>query len=63
MEQHEASSKFFRSLMVVLLCLTLVLLERGHWRYGLGAFALSLASFFPYADRRYKSTRRAYESS
>ncbi|TGX53583.1 hypothetical protein E5A73_12205 [Sphingomonas gei] len=57
-ERYEADSKFFRSLVVVI-PVTAVLLAASPLLAALAA-ALTLASFFRYAERRYKSTEWAY---
>ncbi|AQR74864.1 hypothetical protein [Sphingomonas sp. LM7] len=57
-ERYEADSKFFRSLVVVIPVAAL-LLATGPVVAALAA-ALTLASFFRYAERRYKSTEWAY---
>jgi hypothetical protein len=57
-ERYEADSKFFRSLVVVIPVAAL-LLAVGPLAAVLAA-ALTLASFFRYAERRYKSTEWAY---
>lgn len=57
----EADSKFFRSLIIVLLVIGLILICKGAWVESAGCFVLMLASFWRYADQRWKAAQRAYE--
>ena len=56
----EADSKFFRSLLVVLVLVAIVLFERGQMVEGFVALALVLPCFARYYERRLKSTTQAY---
>lgn len=55
----EADSKFFRSLVVVFLLMSLIKITMPV--YALVFLALAVLSLYRYADMRYKSTERAYE--
>jgi hypothetical protein len=57
-ERYEADSKFFRSLVVAVPLVTPALLPVPNAVWG--AFALAVASFLRYAERRYKGTEWAY---
>ncbi|GAB4371405.1 MAG: hypothetical protein Kow0042_14160 [Calditrichia bacterium] len=56
----EADSKFFRSLIVVLFLVGIILFGQTAWIEGIICFALMILSFLRYADQRWKSTRLAY---
>jgi hypothetical protein len=56
----EADSKFFRSLLVVLLLGAIVLMSGGRMVEGLVALVLVLPCFARYYERRLKSTTQAY---
>ena len=56
----EADSKFFRSLIVVLLIIAGTLLLKAAWVEIGVCLALAVLAFFRYADQRYKSTELAY---
>jgi hypothetical protein len=59
--RFEADSKFFRSFIIVLLLLAIIQLSEQRWLIGLIAILLTGLSFWRYAERRWKSTRMAYE--
>ena len=59
--RYEADSKFFRSLIVVLVITIFVLISKGAWNAGLLCLLLMLASFGRYAEQRWKAAQRAYE--
>ncbi len=56
----EADSKFFRSLIIVLFIITIILLTKLAWLAALVSVFLMGLSFVRYADQRYKSTALAY---
>jgi hypothetical protein len=56
----EADSKFFRSLLVVLVLLAIVLFSRGLWGAGVLALLRSIPCFARYYERRLKGTTQAY---
>lgn len=56
----EADSKFFRSLIVVLLIIAGTLLLKVAWVEIGVCLGLAFLAFFRYADQRYKSTELAY---
>lgn len=56
----EADSKFFRSLIVVLLLVSPLLAYKRAWIELAACAALVALSFFRYADQRFKSTQLAY---
>jgi hypothetical protein len=58
--RHEADSKFFRSLVVVLAVLSWGAFLQGQPTLGWLFIALLVASFWRYVERRYKSTQQAY---
>ncbi|HZR58402.1 MAG TPA: hypothetical protein VFA74_16130 [Terriglobales bacterium] len=58
--RFEADSKFFRSLLVVLLILAIALLFKGKLLLSLFCLALSWLSFWRYVERRFKATEQAY---
>ncbi len=59
--QFEADSKFFRSLTVLAAAIAVVALARGfRWEALAAAVALG-ACFWRYAERRWKSTERAFQ--
>jgi hypothetical protein len=58
--RFEADSKFFRSLLVVLLILTIVVIVKGKPLLSLVCLALSCLSFWRYVERRFKATEQAY---
>ncbi len=57
----EADSKFFRSLLVVLLLAAAIWAAEGRGLAALGALALGLPCFLRYYERRLKSTTQAYQ--
>lgn len=59
--RHEADSKFFRSLIVVLIVVVLVLLSKAAWVESLLSLVLIVVSFVRYAEQRWKAAQRAYE--
>jgi hypothetical protein len=59
--RHEADSKFFRSLIVVLLVIVIFLIARGAWLESIFCLVLVGASFGRYAEQRWKAAQRAYE--
>ncbi|CAM4076772.1 hypothetical protein ZONE111905_00230 [Zobellia nedashkovskayae] len=59
-KKMEADSKFFRSLVIALLFIGVVLVLQGSG-YAVLFFVLMLLSIYRYGDLRYKSTQRAYE--
>jgi hypothetical protein len=59
-EQYEADSKFFRSLLVVGLVVAVAMSRTGDCVAALIAIIFSIASFVRYYDRRLKSTTQAY---
>jgi len=59
--RFEADSKFFRSLIVVLILITISLLIQLKLIAALFSVILILLSFWRYAERRWKSTRLAYQ--
>lgn len=59
-QRFEADSKFFRSLVVVLLLLAFGFVGVSRPMAGIICFALAVPAFFRYAERRYKSTEWAY---
>jgi hypothetical protein len=59
--RHEADSKFFRSLIVVLLAVELILISKAAWIEAAVCFVLVVASFGRYAEQRWKAAQRAYE--
>ena len=56
----EADSKFFRSLIVVLVIIAGGLVYKGAWLSVAACFVLVALAFFRYADQRFKSTQLAY---
>jgi hypothetical protein len=56
----EADSKFFRSLVVVLLIMSVTPLIQGPKKLGWMLIVLAMLSFWRYVERRYKSTQQAY---
>jgi hypothetical protein len=59
-QRYEADSKFFRSMVLLLLVLVSMLAWKGElWLAG-AALLLLVGSFWRYAERRYKSTEWAY---
>jgi hypothetical protein len=58
--RHEADSKFFRSLVVVLATLSCSAFLRSQTPLGLLFILLLVASLWRYVERRYKSTQQAY---
>ncbi len=61
-QRFEADSKFFRSFVVVLLVLGVVYALKQQWTLVWIAAALTLLSFWRFADQRLKSTNQAYWS-
>jgi hypothetical protein len=59
--RHEADSKFFRSLIVVLLVIVVFLIFKGAWLESVFCLVLVGASFGRYAEQRWKAAQRAYE--
>jgi len=59
--RFEADSKFFRSVIVVLILITVSLLIQVKLIAALFSALLILLSFWRYAERRWKSTRLAYQ--
>lgn len=59
--RHEADSKFFRSLIIVLVIAVPVLVSKAAWIESLVCLVLILASLWRYAEQRWKATQRAYE--
>jgi hypothetical protein len=59
--RHEADSKFFRSLIVVLAVLVFVLISKAAWIATLICLPLIMLSFARYAEQRWKAAQRAYE--
>jgi len=59
--RHEADSKFFRSLIVVLLLTLIILSAKGAWLGSIICLILVGASFGRYAEQRWKAAQRAYE--
>jgi len=57
----EADSKFFRSLVVLLLVITIVSFAQQKWDGGIVFSATLLLSFWRYVEQRFKSTKRAYQ--
>lgn len=57
----EADSKFFRSLIIVLLIIGLVFANRAASLPAIGCFALMLLSFWRCFEQRWKFTRLTYE--
>jgi hypothetical protein len=58
--RHEADSKFFRSLVVVLAVLSYGAFLQAQQTLGWLFILLLAASFWRYVERRYKSTQQAY---
>jgi hypothetical protein len=58
--RHEADSKFFRSLVVVLAILSAGAFQAEHRMLGWLSILLLAASFWRYVERRFKSTQQAY---
>lgn len=58
--RHEADSKFFRSLVVLLAMLCVLLGSEGDAVLAAASGALGLACFARYAEQRHKSTETAY---
>ncbi len=56
----EAASKLFRSMVVVSLGVSVAAAFREQLNASLAAFVAAMLSFWPYVDRRYKSTEAAY---
>lgn len=56
----EADSKFFRSVMVVLLIATIAFFVRRQWVSGAVSLVFVVACFCRYYERRLKSTTQAY---
>ena len=59
-ERFEAASKFFRSLVVVLVTLAVIYAVRGRWLAADLCFAGMLPSLWRYIDQRFKGTQQAY---
>ena len=59
-ERFEAASKFFRSLVVVLVTLVVIYAVRGRWLAAGLCFAGMLPSLWRYIDQRFKGTQQAY---
>jgi len=59
--RHEADSKFFRSLIIVLVVLAVVLIRKLAWIETVICLALIVVSFARYAEQRWKAAQRAYE--
>lgn len=59
--RYEAISKFFRSFVVVLLILSVLLLVRGEVAGVAVTLGLAVISFWQYGENRWKTTRQAYE--
>jgi len=59
--RHEADSKFFRSLIVVLLVLVCVMIARAAWLAAGMCLVLVIASFGRYAEQRWKAAQQLYE--
>jgi 8-oxo-dGTP pyrophosphatase MutT (NUDIX family) len=59
-QRFEADSKFFRSLVVVLLILIPWSIYSHNWPVALGILPLMLLAFWRYIDQRSKSTSQAY---
>ncbi len=59
-ERFEADSKFFRSLVVVLLCLTPWVLYMRHLQLAIACFFMLILAFWRYVDQRSKATNQAY---
>ena len=57
----EADSKFFRSLIIVLLIVCIVLLFKSFWIQAAFCFLLVLISFWRYFEQRWKFTILAYQ--
>lgn len=57
---YEADSKFFRSLLVVLIMLAIALFWRRLWIPGVVVLVLILPCFARYYERRLKGTTQAY---
>jgi hypothetical protein len=59
--RFEADSKFFRSFVFVLLFIACILFGEQAWGWAFAVVFLMGLSFWRYAERRWKSTRIAYE--
>jgi mannose-6-phosphate isomerase-like protein (cupin superfamily) len=59
-QRFEADSKFFRSLVVVLVIIALWNCANGQWPYALLCLVAMGLSFWRYVDQRYKATEQAY---
>lgn len=57
---YEAASKLFRTLVVVAAVISAVCAAQGRTEQMLLAFLAAVICFFPFVDRRYKSTEHAY---
>jgi hypothetical protein len=57
----EADSKFFRSLVIVFLIISCVLLFQQHWLSATVCLVLAFLCLYRYGNLRYKCTERAYE--
>jgi hypothetical protein len=55
-----ADSKFFRSLIIVLMIVSVIRFSAGDIIIGFGSLLLMIPTFWRYAERRYKSTLWAY---
>lgn len=58
--RYEADSKFFRSIVVVLLFMSGNAFTQGQSALGWGFIMMVVLSFWRYVERRYKSTQQAY---
>jgi hypothetical protein len=60
-QRLEGDSKFFRSLILVLGIILIVLVVEGRWLAVLGSLVLMVLSFWRYSNRRWTSTELAYD--
>lgn len=56
----EADSKFFRSLLIVLIAIFALRAWASDYVTGIASLLLAIPTFWRYAERRYKSTQAAY---
>jgi len=59
--RYEADSKFFRSLIVVLAAIAIILVAKAAWLEFVFCLVLIVISFLRYAEQRWKAAQRAYE--
>ena len=60
MDHFEATSKFFRSLVIVLFVYSALFVTQGKWWYALCVCVLMLLSFWRFVEQRWKLTQLCY---